>query len=73
MRKYLFIITVVFFLPLSILCTAFSNNLTGITTSVGFLELGAGAKELGMGNAVTSIAGHCASMIYWNPAVIAAH
>jgi len=31
--------------------------------SVDFLKLGAGAKELGMGNAVISIAGHYACMI----------
>ncbi|OEG69108.1 hypothetical protein ATZ36_11470 [Candidatus Endomicrobiellum trichonymphae] len=71
MRKYLFIITAAFSLSLSIPSIAFSNNLTGIT-GTDFLKLGAEAKELDMGNAVTSIAVHCAGMIYWNPMAIAA-
>ena len=39
------------------------------TTSAAFLEIGAGARSLGMGGAFVSVANDASSM-YWNPAGI---
>ena len=49
----------------SLLCG--QNNVA--TTSAAFLEIGAGARSLGMGSAFVSVADD-ASSIYWNPAGI---
>ena len=43
------------------------NNVA--TTSAAFLEIGAGARSLGMGGAFVSVANDASSM-YWNPAGI---
>ena len=44
------------------------NNVA--TTSAAFLEIGPGARSIGMGSAYVSVADD-ASSIYWNPAGIA--
>ena len=46
------------------------NNVA--TTSAAFLEIGAGARSLGMGGAFVSVANDASSM-YWNPAGLSFH
>ena len=46
----------------------FSQNNVA-TTSAAFLEIGPGARSLGMGSAYVSVAND-ASSLYWNPAGI---
>ena len=63
MKIYIFTI---FFITISSLTNAQSNI---ATTSAAFLEIGPGARSLGMGSAYVSVADD-ASSIYWNPAGI---
>ena len=62
MKKLILLIYLVF-------CTAYSQNNVA-TTSAAFLEIGPGARALGMGSAFVSVAND-ASSLYWNPAGIA--
>ena len=55
-------------LPAIIISFVFSQNNVA-TTSAAFLEIGPGARSLGMGSAFVSIADD-ASSLYWNPAGI---
>ena len=58
--------TLFFFITIS----AFTNAQSNVaTTSAAFLEIGSGARSLGMGSAYVSVADD-ASSIYWNPAGI---
>ena len=63
MKIYIFTI---FLITISSLTNAQSNI---ATTSAAFLEIGPGARSLGMGSAYVSVADD-ASSIYWNPAGI---
>ena len=61
MRRYFFIFTIINSL------TYGQNNIA--TTSAAFLEIGAGARSIGMGSAFTAVADD-PSTLYWNPAGI---
>ena len=51
-----------------LMSVAYSQNNVA-TTSAAFLEIGPGARSLGMGSAYVSVAND-ASSLYWNPAGI---
>ena len=59
-------ISTIFLIIISSLINAQSNV---ATTSAAFLEIGPGARSIGMGSAFVSVADD-ASSIYWNPAGI---
>ena len=63
MRHYPFFIAIFLFIKIYA-----QNNVA--TTSAAFLEIGPGARSLGMGSAYVSVADD-ASSIYWNPAGMA--
>ena len=63
MRYYPFLIAIFLFIKVYA-----QNNIA--TTSAAFLEIGPGARSLGMGSAYVSVADD-ASSIYWNPAGMA--
>ncbi len=63
MRYYPFLIAIFLFIKVYA-----QNNVA--TTSAAFLEIGPGARSLGMGSAYVSVADD-ASSIYWNPAGMA--
>ena len=50
-----------------VLCTTIYAQNNVATTSAAFLEIGPGARALGMGSAYVSVAND-ASTLYWNPA-----
>ena len=59
-----------YFLILIFVLFSFSHSQNNVaTTSAAFLEIGAGARSIGMGSAYVSVADD-ASSIYWNPAGI---
>ena len=61
MRRVFFIFTIINTLAYG------QNNIA--TTSAAFLEIGAGARSIGMGSAFTAVADD-PSTLYWNPAGI---
>ena len=57
------------FIVLMVYCSFLFSQNNVATTSAAFLEIGPGARSLGMGSAYVSVAND-ASAIYWNPAGI---
>ena len=59
-----------YFLTLTFVLFSFIHSQNNVaTTSAAFLEIGPGARSIGMGSAYVSVADD-ASSIYWNPAGI---
>lgn len=59
-----------FILPLVFCLCGISNAASNATTALTFLEMGAGARYIGMGGAGTAIADDSTAM-YWNPGIMA--